>query len=225
MKSIARRITLGLLAVLPLLPLAAQAQSDWPNRPVRIIVAYPPGQSTDIATRYFANKLTQALGQSFFVENKPGASGNIGTAAAARATPDGYTLVMGANGIVVSNHGARQLDRAPSPLEVFPAIKAAVGDRSTLFLESGVRRGSDIVIARCLGAKFAIFGRPTLFGAAAAGEAGIARVIQLVRSEIDMVMAQIGCRAFDELNPGYLWPAPPAPEVQHAEKPVTALFP
>ena len=98
MKSIARRIALGLLAALPLLPLAAQAQSDWPNRPVRIIVAYPPGQSTDIATRYFANKLTQALGQSFFVENKPGASGNIGTAAAARATPDGYTLVMGANG-------------------------------------------------------------------------------------------------------------------------------
>ena len=50
-------------------------------------------------------------------------------------------------------------------------------------------------------------------------------MIQLVRSEIDMVMAQIGCRAFDELNPGYLWPAPPAPEVQHAEKPVAALFP
>src|SRR5688572_27108050 len=62
-RPIARRIALGLLAVLPMLPLAAQAQSDWPNRPVRIIVAYPPGQSTDIATRYFANKLTQALGQ------------------------------------------------------------------------------------------------------------------------------------------------------------------
>src|SRR5688572_27773940 len=80
-RPIARRIALGLLAVLPLLPFAAQAQSDWPNRPVRIIVAYPPGQSTDIATRYFANKLTQAFNQSFFVENKPGASGNIGTAA------------------------------------------------------------------------------------------------------------------------------------------------
>ena len=65
---------------------------------MKIIVAYPPGQSTDIATRYFANKLTQAMGQSFIVENKPGASGNIGTAAAARATPDGYTLIMGAIG-------------------------------------------------------------------------------------------------------------------------------
>jgi len=131
---------------------------------------------------------------------------------------------IGVDGLVISNHGGRQLDTAPSPLEVLPAIRAAVGDDVELILDSGVRRGSDIVIARCLGAKFAIFGRPTLFGAAAAGEAGIARVIQLVRSEIDMVLAQIGCRSFDALNREYLWPAPPSPEVQHAEKPVAALF-
>jgi len=89
-KTIARRLALGLLAVVACMPVAAQGSSDWPNRPVRIIVAYPAGQSTDIATRYFANKLSQALGQSFVVENRPGASGNIGTAFAARATPDGY---------------------------------------------------------------------------------------------------------------------------------------
>jgi tripartite-type tricarboxylate transporter receptor subunit TctC len=103
MKTIARRLALGMLAALPCLPFAVQAQSDWPNRPVRIIVAYPAGQSTDIATRYFANKLSQALGQSFVVENKPGASGNIGTALAARATPDGYTLIMGASGTHAMN--------------------------------------------------------------------------------------------------------------------------
>jgi tripartite-type tricarboxylate transporter receptor subunit TctC len=84
---------------------AAQAQghADYPNRPVKIIVAYPPGQSTDIATRYFANKLTQAMGQTFVVENRAGASGNIGTAVAARATPDGYTLIMGASGTHAMN--------------------------------------------------------------------------------------------------------------------------
>ncbi len=105
MTSFARRALLGLLAAAPvcMLPLAAQAQSDYPNRPVKIIVAYPAGQSTDIATRYFANKLSQAMGQGFVVENRPGASGNIGTAAAARATPDGYTLVMGANGTHAMN--------------------------------------------------------------------------------------------------------------------------
>lgn len=81
----------------------AQGASDWPNRPVKIIVAYPAGQSTDIASRYLADKLTHAFGQGFVVDNKPGAGGNIGTALAARATPDGYTLVMGASGTHAMN--------------------------------------------------------------------------------------------------------------------------
>jgi len=81
----------------------AQGAHDWPNRPVKIIVAYPAGQSTDIATRYLADKLSHAFGQGFIVDNKPGAGGNIGTALAARATPDGYTLVMGANGTHAMN--------------------------------------------------------------------------------------------------------------------------
>lgn len=106
MKSSIRRQLLALAAI-PLLAAAgfahAQGHNDYPNRPVRIIVAYPPGQSTDIATRYFANKLSQAMGQQFVVENRAGASGNIGTALAARATPDGYTLVMGANGTHAMN--------------------------------------------------------------------------------------------------------------------------
>ena len=81
----------------------AQGPNDWPNRPVKIIVAYPAGQSTDIATRYLADKLSRAFGQGFVVDNKPGAGGNIGTAIAARAAPDGYTLVMGANGTHAMN--------------------------------------------------------------------------------------------------------------------------
>lgn len=104
-KLIARRTALAFLAGAALTVNAALAQGsvDWPNRPVRIIVAYPAGQSTDIATRYFAEKLTRALGQSFVVENRPGASGNVGTAFAARATPDGYTLLMGASGTHAMN--------------------------------------------------------------------------------------------------------------------------
>lgn len=109
--TIRRRAVTSLLAALPWVVAgsAAQAQTpspaagDWPNRPVRIIVAYPAGQSTDIATRYFAEKLSRAFGQSFVVENRPGASGNIGTAVAARATPDGYTLIMGASGTHAMN--------------------------------------------------------------------------------------------------------------------------
>ncbi|MDO8777875.1 MAG: tripartite tricarboxylate transporter substrate binding protein [Burkholderiaceae bacterium] len=107
MKFTPRRAVLGLLATSALAAATSGAQAqggnDWPNRPVKIIVAYPAGQSTDIATRYLADKLSRAFGQGFVVDNKPGAGGNIGTAAAARATPDGYTLVMGANGTHAMN--------------------------------------------------------------------------------------------------------------------------
>lgn len=112
---------------------------------------------------------------------------------------------MGVNGLVVSNHGGRQLDVAPSPLEMLPAIHAAVGNQVELILDSGVRRGSDVVIARCLGARAVIFGRPSLYGVAAAGQPGVARVLQIMRNEIDMVLAQIGCRALEELDARYLW--------------------
>jgi len=75
----------------------------YPNKPVRIVVPYPPGQGTDIATRHLAEHLTQSTGQTFFVENRAGAGGNVGTAEAARAAPDGYTLLMGTNGTHVLN--------------------------------------------------------------------------------------------------------------------------
>lgn len=114
---------------------------------------------------------------------------------------------LGVEGIIVSNHGGRQLDAAPSPLEMLPSIRDAVGDEAELILDSGVRRGSDLVIARCLGARAALFGRPTLFGVAAGGQAGAARALAIVRAELDAVLAQIGCRSFEELHPGYLWTA------------------
>src|SRR5882762_6279297 len=76
----------------------------YPNKPVRIIVAYQAGQGTDVATRYIAERLNKALGQNFYIENKPGAGGNIGTEAAARSAPDGYTLTMGTN----ATHGVNQ---------------------------------------------------------------------------------------------------------------------
>lgn len=115
---------------------------------------------------------------------------------------------IGCDGIMVSNHGARQLDQAPAPLDVLPAINEAVGDKLTLMLDSGVRRGADALIARCLGAKFVFTGRATLYGAVAGGEAGVDKAIDIVRGEIDMVMAQMGCTSLDQLGPDWLWPNP-----------------
>jgi len=98
--------SLGRLAILAcsLAFTALAAAQGYPNKPVRIIVAYQAGQGTDVASRFIAERLTKALGQSFFVDNKPGAGGNIGTEAAARSAPDGYTLTMGTN----ATHGTNQ---------------------------------------------------------------------------------------------------------------------
>ncbi len=116
---------------------------------------------------------------------------------------------IGADGILVSNHGGRQLDQAPASLDALPAIKAAVGDRMTVMLDSGVRRGADILIALCLGAQFVTFGRPTLYGAVAGGLPGVKKAIEIFKTEIDLVMGQIGCPSLDQLGPDFLWTEEP----------------
>jgi (S)-mandelate dehydrogenase len=112
---------------------------------------------------------------------------------------------IGVDGIIVSNHGGRQLDQAPASLDALPAIKAAVGDKVTIMLDSGVRRGADILIAWCLGAQFVFFGRPTLYGAVVGGVPGVKKAIDIFRTEIDLVMGQIGCPSLAELGPDFLW--------------------
>jgi (S)-mandelate dehydrogenase len=106
----------------------------------------------------------------------------------------------GADGIFVSNHGGRQLDGAVSPIEVLPQIVDAVGGRIAILADSGFRRGSDIVKALALGANMAFVGRATLYGAAAGGEAGIRHALEILRTEIDRVLALIGCRDVAELS-------------------------
>ncbi len=111
---------------------------------------------------------------------------------------------LGCDGVIVSNHGGRQLDQAPASLDVLPAVKAAVGDKMTVMLDSGVRRGADILTALCLGAQFVFFGRPTLYGAVAGGLPGVKKAIDIFRTEIDLVMGQIGCPSLSELGPDFL---------------------
>ena len=92
---------LGLTCALLMIP-SAQAQS-YPHKPIRIIVAYPAGQGTDIATRYLADQIAKDLGQPIIIDNRPGAGGNLGTDASAKADADGYTLTMGTNATHVLN--------------------------------------------------------------------------------------------------------------------------
>lgn len=111
---------------------------------------------------------------------------------------------LGVDGIMVSNHGARQLDIAPSPLEVLPAIRDAVGDKMTVMFDGGIRRGMDAIVALCLGAKFCFVGRPTLYGVTAGGTAGAAKALQIFRREIDITMAQMGATKIADLGPQFM---------------------
>jgi L-lactate dehydrogenase (cytochrome)/(S)-mandelate dehydrogenase len=118
---------------------------------------------------------------------------------------------------MVSNHGGRQLDQAPAALEVLPAICAAVGDKLTVMLDSGVRRGADILTALCLGARFVFVGRATLYGTAAGGFSGAQKAIDILRKEIDLVMGQIGCPSLEGIGPGFLL-QPDAPALRTTER-------
>ena len=98
----------------------------------------------------------------------------------------------GADAVIVSNHGGRMLDSSMAPIEVLPEILDAVGKRITVMVDSGVRRGADVVKALALGAQAVLIGRATLYGVAAGGEAGAARAITILRDETSRVMAPIG---------------------------------
>jgi len=113
-------------------------------------------------------------------------------------------MSLGVDGLIVSNHGARQLDMMPSPLDVLPMIRAAVGPDVPLLIDSGVRRGSDIIAALCLGANFVLTGRASLYGVAAGGLEGVKKAISILQREVDLVLGQIGAVNPDALGPQFL---------------------
>jgi isopentenyl diphosphate isomerase/L-lactate dehydrogenase-like FMN-dependent dehydrogenase len=114
----------------------------------------------------------------------------------------------GLDGVVVSNHGGRYLDSAPAPLQLVPEFRRAVGDRIKIIIDSGARRGSDLVKAIAVGADMVMSGRPTLFGSAAAGEAGAYRALEIFQTEMDRIMAQLGLNSIDEISPHIFWNPP-----------------
>ena len=117
---------------------------------------------------------------------------------------------LGVDGLIVSNHGGRQLECLPAAIEVLPAIRAAVGDRIAVMVDGGIRRGSDIAIALCLGADFVFLGRAPTYGVAAGGLAGARRALQILHEELDLAMGQLGITATEQLRPELLARAPAA---------------
>ncbi len=111
----------------------------------------------------------------------------------------------GADGVVVSNHGGRNLDSAPSTLDVLPGIVKAVDGKASVIVDSGVRRGGDLVKCLALGADFVLTGRATLYGTAAGGEAGAAKAMAILKDELRRTMAYVGCPTIGEINGDVLW--------------------
>ena len=115
----------------------------------------------------------------------------------------------GADAVVVSNHGGRAMDSAVATIDVLPEVVAEVGNRTTVLLDSGIRRGSDIVKALALGAKAVLIGRATLYGTAVAGEAGATKAIQMLGTEFEKTMGYVGCRNVSEVTPDIFARSPP----------------
>jgi (S)-mandelate dehydrogenase len=113
-------------------------------------------------------------------------------------------MAIGVDGVVLSNHGGRQLDGDTAALDVLPDIARMVAGKITLMVDGGFRRGSDVAKALALGADLVLLGRTTLYGIAAAGEAGARHALEILRGELDRVLALVGCPNVEDLGPAYV---------------------
>jgi L-lactate dehydrogenase (cytochrome) len=125
-------------------------------------------------------------------------------------------VAHGVDGIIVSNHGGRQLDAAPASLDALRDVAEAVHGRVELFLDGGVRRGSDVIKAAALGAKACLIGRPWLYGLASGGEDGVVRILEILREEIDRTFILLGRRSFTDLDRSVVGSSRNGEELAHA---------
>jgi L-lactate dehydrogenase (cytochrome) len=123
----------------------------------------------------------------------------IQTADDARAVVD-----LGVDGVLLSNHGGRQLDRAPVPFHLLPTVVRELGSATEVLLDTGIMSGADIVAAIALGARFKLVGRANLYGLMAGGEAGVDRAIEILSGQVTRTMRLLGVTSLDELTPQHV---------------------
>jgi L-lactate dehydrogenase (cytochrome) len=156
------------------------------------------GTVADLIDRVFDPTITVSdLGWLREAWNGPIVIKGVQTVGDARMVVD-----AGADAIVISNHGGRQLDRAPTPLEQLPGIAAAVGDRAEVFIDGGILTGSDVIAAVGMGARACLIGRAYLYGLMAGGERGVDRAGALLQKEAVRTMQLMGVRRIADLTPG-----------------------
>ena len=122
-----------------------------------------------------------------------------------RADDAERAIAHGADAIVVSNHGGRNLDSAPATIDVLPGVVAAVGGKAEVIVDSGVRRGADVVKCLALGASAVLTGRATLYGVAAGGQAGAEKALAILKDEMKRTMAYIGVQRTSDIGADAIW--------------------
>ncbi|MCI0353171.1 MAG: alpha-hydroxy-acid oxidizing protein, partial [Acidobacteriales bacterium] len=111
----------------------------------------------------------------------------------------------GASGIIVSNHGARNLDTVPATIDALPEVAAKVAGRIPILVDSGIRRGTDVLKALALGATAVLIGRPYLYGLGVAGPEGVARIVNILQTELKIAMALTGCHSLRSIDRSVIW--------------------
>jgi (S)-mandelate dehydrogenase len=168
----------------------------------------PPKSENKSLAEYMATSSTSMLDLDLMKKIRDAWSGTLVVKGVMSTENAVAAIDLGADGIIVSNHGGRQLASSPSTIEVLPAIKQAVGERATVMLDSGIRNGADIVKSICMGSDFTFSGRSFMYGVGAAGAPGAGRAFDILQDETDRTLAQIGCTDVNELGPDYVWRTP-----------------
>jgi (S)-mandelate dehydrogenase len=165
----------------------------------------PAGANRQTRATAMARQHSASVDEAFLGRIRDSWSGHLVVKGILSPTTAKAAQNAGADGLIVSNHGGRQLASAPATIEALPAVRAAVGPDMTVMLDSGIREGSDIVKTLCLGADFVFSGRTFIYGTGAAGAAGATQAYEILIDELDRTLAQIGCSKLKDISPSYLW--------------------
>ena len=210
-RDVRNRLTLplkpNLAMVLDMLGKPAWLYHAWRNPAVTLanLVGRVEGDtSATTLSRFTDEQFDKTVGWDDAAEMKAQWGGPMAIKGVLRAADASRAAEMGFDAIIVSNHGGRQLDHAPAPIDVLPEIVAAVDGRAQVILDGGVRRGTDVLKALCLGATACMAGRPYLYGLGAGGRAGVERAMEILKEEIRRDLTLLGCAKVTDLGPQYL---------------------
>lgn len=168
----------------------------------------PPGISARDLTSFYASQVPTRHQWDMVARLRDRWHGNLVLKGILASEDAELAAQAGVDGVIVSNHGGRQLDRSVAAIDALPSIVSAVGDRMTVMFDSGIRRGADVAVAMSLGAKLCFAGRAAAYGLAAFGLPGAQRAMDILRAELDLALGQIGCPDVNDLGPQFLWNDP-----------------